>query len=277
MQTATSTMIPEKITEMSTEHPMTATPSIPAAAIVNGEIIPLAQYESELRRYHQAQSNLETLMTDQKPEDFVLEDMVSQVLFAQGAVENGYTVDDSALQEKLNLLVNDLGGQSALDAWLSGQGYSMEEFRYSLKISMASAWMRDQITSQVPDTADQVHLRQIVFTEQANADSALQEVRAGADFATMAEEYDPITRGDIGWFPRGYLTQAVLEDVAFSMQPGEVSEVIPTTIGYHLIQVIDRDGQHALSPDAYSMMQEHALSNWLNDKKETSQIEIRIQ
>ena len=137
--------------------------------------------------------------------------------------------------------------------------------------------MRDKINKEVPTTGDEVHLRQILFTEEANAQSVLQEVRSGADFATLAEQYDPITRGDIGWFPRGYLTQAKVEEAAFALQPGEVSEVISSDIGYHLIQVIERDGNHTLAPDAYQSAQKQAVIQWLAKQKESSQIEIRSQ
>lgn len=275
--TDSATDSPEPETPVSTEILPTATPDVPLAAVVNGEGISQIQFESELKRYQSSQLNTGESDVTLKPEELVLDDMVNQVLLAQGASEKGYKVDDSVLQDRTNQLVEKLGGQAALDEWIQSQGYSSEEFQYALRISIASSWMRDQITSAVPATADQVHLRQILFIEQANAQSALQQVRAGADFATMAEEYDPITRGDIGWFPRGYLTQPQVEEAAFALQPGGVSEVITSEIGYHLIQVIERDEKHALSPDAFSVLQLQAVEKWLVDKKQTSQIEILIQ
>ena len=163
-----------------------------------------------------------------------------------------------------------------LQTWMTAHQYSADQFQYAIRISSAAAWMRDKINKNVPTTGDEVHLRQILFTEEANAQSVLQEVRSGADFATLAEQYDPITRGDIGWFPRGYLTQAQVEEAAFKLQTGEVSEVISSEIGYHLIQLIERDPQPSLSPDAYRLHTSR-LSAWLANQQNTSQIEIRVQ
>jgi peptidyl-prolyl cis-trans isomerase SurA len=76
---------------------------------------------------------------------------------------------------------------------------------------------------------------------RAHADSVLRELRAGADFATAARRFsdDAGTKeagGDLGWFRRGRMVRE-FEAVAFSLRPGQVSEVVESPFGYHLIQV----------------------------------------
>jgi peptidyl-prolyl cis-trans isomerase C len=247
------------------------------AAIVNGEGIPLDQYQSELKRYQAGISADNQQAGTNKPEEIVIQDMIDQVLLAQGAAEKGFSVDDIKLQGRLNQLIEKLGGQSALDSYEQTQGYTPDEFKYALRVSIASTWMRDQITSAVPKTADQIHAQQIFLTDQTEAQAVLQEIKSGSDFATVAEEYDPVTRGDIGWFPRGYLTQQKVEDAAFALQPGGVSDVIQSDIGFHIIKVIERDAQHSLTPDAYSTLQHLAIQQWLQEKQKASQIEIQIK
>lgn len=252
----------------------TATPDVPTAAVVNGEGIPQSFYEGELKRFQSAGGVVSAGST---AEQTVIQDLIDQVLLAQGAAAKGYSVDDTALSDHINQLSQKLGTQAKLDNWINAQGYTQDEFRYAMRLSMASAWMRDQITSEVPTTAEQAHVRQIFFTDRVEADSILSQVRSGADFATLAEQYDPVTRGDIGWFPRGYLTQPQVEEAAFALQVGAVSEVISSDIGYHILQLIESDPQHALSPDALSVMQRAALKAWLEDQKNSSQIEIHVQ
>jgi peptidyl-prolyl cis-trans isomerase C len=265
------------LTATSTIVQPTATPDVPMAAIVNGEGIPLDQYQSELKRYQAGISADNQQAGTKKPEEIVIQDMIDQVLLAQGAAEKGFSVDDVKLQDRLNQLIETLGGQSALDGYEQAQGYSPDEFKYALRVSIASTWMRDQITATVPRTADQIHAQQIFLTDQTEAQAVLQEIKSGSDFATVAEEYDPVTRGDIGWFPRGYLTQQKVEDAAFALQPGGVSDVIQSDIGFHIIKVIERDAQHSLTPDAYSTLQHLAIQQWLQDKQKASQIEIQIK
>ena len=96
-----------------------------------------------------------------------------------------------------------------------------------------------------------VSARQIVIRPQpapeakaaarARADSVLRELRAGADFASAARRFsdDAGTKadgGDLGWFRRGRMVRE-FEQVAFMLRPGQVSEVVETPFGYHLIQV----------------------------------------
>jgi len=73
------------------------------------------------------------------------------------------------------------------------------------------------------------------------ADSVLVALRAGADFATLAKRFsdDVASRddgGDLGWFRRGRMVPE-FEAAAFALRPGQVSNVVETPFGYHLIQV----------------------------------------
>ena len=72
---------------------------------------------------------------------------------------------------------------------------------------------------------------------------------------------------------RGYLLHPELETV-FDLQPGEISSVIQTEVGFHILQVIERDPQRALDPQALMQLQEQALVNYLAERRSQSQIEI---
>ena len=77
---------------------------------------------------------------------------------------------------------------------------------------------------------------------KAHADSLLVEIRKGGDFEQIAkrESMDPGTKalgGDLGWNRRGSGLVPQFEAVMFATRPGEVSPVIETTFGYHIIRV----------------------------------------
>jgi peptidyl-prolyl cis-trans isomerase SurA len=77
---------------------------------------------------------------------------------------------------------------------------------------------------------------------KARADSLLAEIRKGGDFEQIAkrESMDPGTRqlgGDLGWNRRGGGLVPEFEQMMFALRPGEVSPVIETAFGYHIIRV----------------------------------------
>jgi len=83
------------------------------------------------------------------------------------------------------------------------------------------------------------------------AEELLKRVRAGEDFAKLADEYstDPATKGkggDLGWFSRGLMVKP-FEDAAFAMQAGEVSDVVESDFGFHIIKVEGRRNEAGAS------------------------------
>ncbi len=261
---------PAAPTPTETPAPPTATP-VPAAATVNGEIIPLAEFEAELARYQSAMAALGKTVSDEEASKIVLDDLINQVLLAQGARAAGFDLTEADLQSRIDALADSIGGADQLAAWQSAHGYDESSFRIALKRAAEAAWMRDKIVADVPGTAEQVHVQQILAYNEDAARRAFEQLQAGVDFDEVAVLYDPATRGDLGWFPRGYLLEPKIEEAAFNLQAGQYSEVIATDVGFHIIKVLER-GDHPLSPDALLTMQEQAVREWLAGQRSQAQI-----
>ena len=242
------------------------------AATVNGAGIPVVDYTADLARYKAAQQTLNKTVSDTDAGKTVLEDLIAQVLLEQGAKAAGYEISDSALQARIDALTSQLGGAEKLSQWESSHGYTDESFRADLKLSIDAAWMRDKIIKAVPTTADQVHVQQILLYNANDAQHVLQQLQGGTNFDKLAAQYDPNARGDLGWFPKGYLLDPTVEQAAFSLQVGQTSSVIQTNVGYDIIKVLAHDPQHPLSPDASLAMQEQALKNWLTQQRAQAKV-----
>lgn len=83
---------------------------------------------------------------------------------------------------------------------------------------------------------------------EARAQEVLAKVKAGGDFAELAKQYSEDTGnkdqgGDLGWVVRGQMVPA-FEQATFALQPGQISDVVKTEYGYHVIKVHERDRAH---------------------------------
>ena len=254
-----------------TPEPPTATPE-PMALTVNGAGVTLAEFNAEVQRYLTAQEELGKTVSPEAASEFVQENMLAELLLAEAARANGFTLDEAGLQARIDSLAAQVGGIEALAAWQSERGYTESDFRSALKRAVEAAWMRDKILADVPSTAEQVHVQQILLYNQDTAQNFLNQLNGGADFDELALRADPLTRGDLGWVPRGYLLEPGIEEVVFRLTVGEHSDVIATDVGFHILRILARDPQRLLSPDAYLSLQELALQNWIDEQRQQADI-----
>ena len=258
-----------------TETPLLPTPTptpIPAAAVINGERLTLDEFNAELTRYQQAQTALGQTIDEQSATSAVLDELIAETLLAQGAHEAGFRLEDAALQTRRDQLAAKMGGEQALLDWQKSQGYTEESFRLALRRNAEAAWMRDKIATEIPQKTEQAHVRQILTYNATDAQEVSDQLAAGANFNDLAAIYDPLTQGDIGWFPRNYLLAPEVETAAFALEVGVVSPVIQSAIGYHVITVLERQPDRLLAPDALLTLQSRAVSDWLTNRRENSQI-----
>ena len=253
-----------------TPEPPTATPP-PSVAVINGEYLTTAEFQVELDGYKAAQTAQGLSFTDEDANKTVLEGLIAQFLLAQAAREENFNLTEADLQLRVDALISQLGSADALSQWQSAHGYDDASFRIALKRSAEAAWMRDKIIADVPTSVEQIHLRQILTYNQGDAQAALDQLNAGADFDELAALYDPITLGELGWVPQGYLLDANVDVAVFALQVGQRSEIIATDAGFHIFKVLER-ADHPLSPDALLTVQENALQTWIAEKRASSDI-----
>lgn len=271
-----------------TPIPASPTPTEPLAAEVNGEPITLATFEEALARQQQGQSAIleEEGGTPVNQETQVLDMLIERALIEQAAAANGITVTQEMVGQQLSELrqmAQETGGEGSFEAWLQANQWTEESFREALAYEMLTERVSTFVTTDVPETAPQVRARYIQVDDPALAQTLLDQVNNGADFAALARDHslDRATAqdgGDLGYFAEGTLLVPELEQAAFSLQPGEVSEVITASTPdggqtvYYLVQVVDVDMERPLGPDQRAALLQERFEAWLAEQ--WSQAEI---
>lgn len=200
------------------------------------------------------------------------------------------TIVDERVSERINQLTQQFGGQTALQQALSAEGMTLAEYRDMLRSEarierVQQLFMQQQlrVTDPVVISEDEllarfqearptlqqrprtVRFRQVVVAPEPSDDAVeaarvkatalLDSINAGVDFAELAMRHsdDPGTKelgGDLGWFRRGRMVRE-FEDAAFALFDGEVSDLVRTDFGYHIIKVEryragERNARHIL-------------------------------
>lgn len=263
-----------------TPSPPTSTP-IPLAFRVNGAGFSLLYFEAEVERFESAQRragiDLATLPGYRAE---VLEALIDLKLLALGATQNGFEVTSEQLDAQIDEIITAQGTQEAFETWLLENIYNVESFRSALTEELLAAQMVTLIGDSVPLNTEQVHARHILLATQEEAEDVRAQIMDGEDFGELAQIYsiDASTRpasGDLGWFPRGYLLWDEIEDAAFTLAPGEMSPVIQSDLGYHLVETLER-GEHQLDFQARLFLQEQAVQDWLTERRRTADIQVYI-
>ncbi len=157
-------------------------------------------------------------------------------------------------------------------------GLSGAEYRETVKAELLRAKMQEFVGAEAPTSELQIHARHILLETKAEAEVVLERLNDGEDFATLAEELsqDPgsaVEGGDLGWFPEGQMV-AEFEEVAFSLEPGEISDVVESTFGFHIIEVLERDENRELDPTMLEQKISEAFEVWLLELTGGADIEL---
>jgi parvulin-like peptidyl-prolyl isomerase len=155
-------------------------------------------------------------------------------------------------------------------------GFGEAAFRSLFETSLYRTKLQEALAEEVPLTAEQVHARHILVATEDEAKKVVERLQAGEDFAALAKELSTDTGtkdngGDLGWFPRGQMVTE-FEDAAFALQPGETSDPVETSYGYHIINVIERDANRALDETMLEQKKSSALDDWLATQRQSDAV-----
>lgn len=200
---------------------------------------------------------------------------------------------------------------------LAAEGYSEDSYREHLKQLVSASKYLESLSGDIGVSDTEVHdfytrnpdkfqvpevvrARHILIKLDASRsdeeqrgrrkqiEDILAQARAGADFARLATEHSEDTSaaqgGDLGYFPRGKMVKS-FEDAAFGLQPGELSGVVETPFGLHIIKLEERhaptilpeaDARERITGYLTALKREQAVSTGMETLRSSAKIEILV-
>jgi len=251
-------------------------------AVVDNEIILLSELRQQALTFA-AQYGINPQTQPQKFNELmsqVLDNLVVQKVLYVKALEDTLTVEDRVVNDELerniDRLVQQFGSRDKIKEYY---GMSIEKIKRNFAEDTRQGLMAKMVMGQkestikitrrevedffntmkdsLPDLPESFHIANLLLkikagdVAKARAKERLEkiqeELNGGADFKELAEKYsdDPVSAangGELGFFQRGELVRE-FEEVAYLLKPGEISGIVETQFGFHLIQMIERQGE----------------------------------
>ena len=287
-------------------------------ALVNGSAIKHAEYKQELdstyQRFHEAGQLVDGLMYEQLKTE-ILESLINLRLLDQLGHKQGIRIEDDQVETYYQASVARYPSQRTYRKSIKEAGLTETDIKDRIRRTLvAQKIVETDITpkASVSDAEIQayydanphefehdvlVHAAHILIKVSPWADDEtkkkakkkIQEIRTriqdGADFAAMAKKFSEgpskVNGGDLGYFGTAQMAPA-FETAAFSLQPDQMSDVVSTRFGYHLIKVYDRKpaGKKSLTeagPILRSRFEKERIDSHLKQLVDKLKAEARIE
>ena len=246
------------------------------AAVVNGTVITRKEFDIELNQVKIKISQGRQAVSDAKLEKIkndILENLINRELLYQQSQKKGVVIEEKIVEDYLSSLKQKFPNQEEYEKAL--KDFSISENGLKLKVKMGYA-IQNFIDKQIADKVavsekesktfydvhpeffkqpERVKASHILIKLDPNAEESKKasakekieniqkKLKEGKDFAALAREFSEgpskDNGGDLGFFTRGQMVPP-FEDAAFSLKTGEVSDLVVTRFGYHLIKVTEK-------------------------------------
>jgi peptidyl-prolyl cis-trans isomerase C len=287
-------------------------------ARVNGEDVKKAELERMIKTMEGRAG--QPVPPDRRDEIYrgAIDQLVVYTLLKQEARSGNVKIDDAAINSKMEELRKNFPTKEAFDKALKERNMTEESLRADARADLSVNKVMDSAVSNVPGPTDteakdfydknptqfkqdeQVRASHILIRVDPNGDakakaqakseidSVLKQVKSGGDFAKLAQQHSQdgsaAQGGDLGYFGKGQMVPG-FDKVAFSMPVGQISGIVTTQFGYHVIKVTDKkparavpfeEAQQQIKGYLDQQKKQQAADAFINGLKKKSKIEILV-
>ncbi len=253
------------------------------AAVVNGEVITKGDLDREVNRFVQRYANQGKQITPEQKKEVkkeILKNMINRKLLYNESIKQGIKIDKKTVDDKFEQLKAGFPSKAEYEKMLKEMDVTEKEIKSSINENLTVQELIDKkitpsvvITDKDAKAFYDAHPEYFKKGEQVKAShiliksnplgkeedkvkarkkirEILDKVKKGEDFAELAKKYSEgpsgARGGDLGYFGRGAMVKP-FEEAAFKLKPGEVSDIVVTKFGYHIIKVFDKKPASTIS------------------------------
>jgi peptidyl-prolyl cis-trans isomerase C len=284
-------------------------PSDDKVAVVNGTVITRGDFDREMNRVRQQLSRMGRPLTRTQlssVENRVLENLITNELLFQETKKKGIKAEEQAINEQLNKIKQRFPNEEAykstigkmnlseadiitqIEKGLSIQQLVKQEFSPKVNVSDKETRAYYDGHQDMFKRPEEVRASHILIKVDSKADKSQKadaykkiseiqvKIKQGGDFATLAKEFSEgpsnVKGGDLGFFKRGQMVKP-FEEAAFALSPGQVSGIVETRFGYHIIKVFEKNPE---SVSGYSAVKDR-LKQSLEQQEVQKLMEVYVE
>jgi foldase protein PrsA len=188
----------------------------------------------------------------------VLDMLVDIKVQEQEALKTGITATEEEIEAEVEKARKYFDSEEKFNEFLTSQKMTMEYLRDTIRKDILVSKLQEKLTTEVSVTDDEVaayyganqdqfisiKASHILMEDEEEAKKMLERVKKGENFNELALEFseDPTAvdnKGDLGYFRKGQMVEP-FETAAFALKAGEISELVKTDYGYHIIKLEDK-------------------------------------
>ncbi len=226
----------------------------------------------------------------------ILEKSIIEKIIELETEKQDIQVSEEEIDEKIQEYILSLGGEEEFDEFLEANKLTREYFRDDLKKETLAAKHRERFIETVEikdqeaeeffnsnkEKLEVIRASHILLKTEEEAQALLSRIENGEDFEDLAREFSvdkasASNGGDLGYFTRGTRIDE-FEELAFNLEEGEVSQVLKTEVGYHIIKLLDKkDEFKELESEVKMVLKEEKYKEEIIRLRESYKVKVYLE
>jgi foldase protein PrsA len=204
-------------------------------------------------------------------ENQVMDQLQQEAVVRDIAHKNKVTVSNKEVKDQVDQITKSAGGEDKVKEVLKKfYGWDQNDLKKKIRYQILKQKTTDKLQNDASINAQ----------AKAKAEDVLKQLKAGGDFTELAkknsQDSSAANGGDLGFFGKGQMV-AEFEKAAFSLQPGQTSDLVKTQYGYHIIKLIEFNADKTQAHAAHILIKGIDFDQYVQDELKKQKVKEYVK